>query len=141
MSLLSYYVSGATWGPVGSTVPQALAFSAAYTALDTHEITWIGAVPVEDDALMLHGFFVMGRHTAGEDLQFRLRDITNGVTILETVLTGGGLQLYYAQLGGGEKRGPLTTMPAGNARVRFEYRNGGPGSAWYAAGWYFHRQQ
>ena len=90
-----------------------------------HEMVRSGSVAVEDDVQTQ--FYLRSRFVGPLSItyQIRLRDITNGVTVLgPTVLSvsgnGVGWTYWYSF-------GPLATWPAGDAALRMEYTGGGNG--------------
>ena len=126
MSDLTYSGTIASWCcPGGQTLP--VTGAGVYEPIPgwLHETVYSGSIPVEDDASM--GFLLQGRYVVTNNTQavyFRLRDITNGVTVLGPSTVPGG---WWPPMSTIVSSGPLGTWPAGDAALRIEYSTIGTG--------------
>lgn len=114
------YHTGPTYttGFVGAGIALAATGSMTWTPVTAaFECMRQGSVDIPDDSNSYYWSLIVVALIAAPvgtvPYNFRWRDITNSVTVLEWLVTGvaGGARLF----------GPIATLPAGDARIRLEY--------------------
>lgn len=112
---------------IGGTRALAATGGGVWATLATVQYMRPGAAcAITDDARTQYTLAVYGIATFGTSWTARLRDTTNGVTILST-------QVLTIQDAVGQQFGPLSTWPAGNAVLELQYTGGGTGALYYAS--------
>jgi hypothetical protein len=143
MTIAEYYLHVATWGvdqdgtgedrDIQTTATLAATGSGVWATLDTHRTIRLGAFAFEGG--VDHRFYVGLAETviaAVNGIQFRIRDITNSLTIATATppFGGGPTVLYYPF------SDTFSNLPAGDALVELQYTLISPSTCkWFSAFW------